>query len=158
MEKEDLSQLKITRTGPVAATAGRRRNKGRIFLVLVILFLVVIGILYWQGVLEPTREVEITTVSLIYPSQANTVLNASGYVVAQRKAAVASKGTGRLETLAVEEGTRVKKGQIIAQIENADLQATMNQVQAQVNTAKANLGQVEAEIKDARLKFERIER
>jgi RND family efflux transporter MFP subunit len=158
MEKEDLSQLKIARTGPAAAPVGRRRNKGRIFLILVILFLVVTGILYWQGVLEPTREVEITTVSLIYPSQANTVLNASGYVVAQRKAAVASKGTGRLETLAVEEGTRVKEGQIIGQLENADIQATLNQAQAQVNTAKANLGQVEAEIKDARLKFERYER
>jgi RND family efflux transporter MFP subunit len=158
MEKEDLSQLKITRTGPAAATSGRRRYKGRIFLVIVILFLVVTGILYWQGVLEPAREVEITTVSLIYPSQAYTVLNASGYVVAQRKAAVASKGTGRLEILAVEEGTRVKKGQIIARLENADLQAALSQAQAQVNTAKANLVQVEAEIKDARLKFERLER
>ena len=62
-----------------------------------------------------------TTVSLVYPSQPNTLLNASGYVVAQRKAAVASKGTGRLETLAVEEGSRVTKGQILARLENADL-------------------------------------
>ena len=158
MEKEDLSQLKITRTGPVAAHAPRPRRKKRIFLVILILFLAVTGILYWQGLLEPTREVEITTVSLIYPSQAYTVLNASGYVVAQRKAAVASKGTGRLESLAVEEGTRVKKGQIIARLENADLQAALNQAQAQVKTAKANLAQVEAEIKDARLKVDRFAR
>jgi RND family efflux transporter MFP subunit len=158
MEKEDLSQLKITRTGPVAVHVARPRQKKRIFLIILILFLVVIGILYWQGLLEPTREVEITTVSLIYPSQASTVLNASGYVVAQRKAAVASKGTGRLETLAVEEGTRVKKGQIIARLESADLQAALNQAQAQVKTAKANLAQVEAEIKDARLKVDRLAR
>jgi RND family efflux transporter MFP subunit len=71
---------------------------------------------------------------------------------------VASKGTGRLESLAVEEGTRVKKGQIIARLENADVQAALNQAQAQVNTAKANVAQIEAEIKDARLKFERLER
>ena len=58
----------------------------------MILSLVLIGLLYWQGVLEPAKEVEVTTVSLIYPSQGETVLNASGYVVAQRKAAVASKG------------------------------------------------------------------
>jgi RND family efflux transporter MFP subunit len=158
MEKEDLSQLKITRTGPAAAISGRPRKKGRIFLIVVILALVVTGILYWTGVLDPVREVEVTTVSLIYPSQAYTVLNASGYVVAQRKAAVASKGTGRLETLNVEEGNRVKKGQIIARLENADLQAAINQAQANVNTAKANLARIEAEIKDARLKFERLSR
>ena len=104
------------------------------------------------------REVEVTTVSLIYPSQAYTILNASGYVVAQRKAAVASKGTGRLEILSVEEGSRVKKGQIIARLENADLQANINQAQANVNTAKANLGQIEAEIKDAQLKYDRSRR
>jgi RND family efflux transporter MFP subunit len=158
MEKEDLSQLKITRTGPVAAQAVRPRKKRRIFLIILVLVLAVTGILYWQGLLEPTREVEITTVSLIYPSQAYTVLNASGYVVAQRKAAVASKGTGRLETLAVEEGTRVKKGQIIARLESSDFQASLNQAQAQVKTAKANLAQVEAEIKDARLKVDRLAR
>jgi RND family efflux transporter MFP subunit len=158
MEKEDLSQLKITRPGSAAVLSGKRRNKGRIFLIVVILFLVLIGILYWQGVLTPVREVEVTSVSLIYPSQAYTVLNASGYVVAQRKAAVASKGTGRLEILAVEEGTWVKKGQIIARLENEDLLAALNQSQAQVNGAKANLIQIEAGIKDARLKFERLGR
>jgi len=158
MEKEDLSRLKITRTGPATPLQGRRSKKGKIFLILVILALIILGFFYWQGALEPTREVEISTVSLIYPSQAYTILNASGYVVAQRKAAVASKGAGRLETLYVEEGSRVKKGTIIARLENADLQAAANQAQANVNTARANWGQVEAEITDAQRKFDRSQR
>jgi len=158
MEKEDLSQLKISRNGSASAISVRPRKKSRIILIVVVLCLIFIGILYWKGFLDPVREVEVTTVSLIYPSQAYTILNASGYVVAQRKAAVASKGTGRLEKLTVEEGDRVKKGQIIARLENADLQAAINQAQANVNTAKANLGRIEAEIKDARLKFDRIQR
>lgn len=158
MEKEDLSQLKISRTESASAFSKRPRKKRRVALIVVILFLLLIGLLYWQGVLEPVKEVEVTTVSLIYPSQAYTVLNASGYVVAQRKAAVASKGTGRLEVLAVEEGNRVKKGQIIARLENADVQATISQARANINTAKANLGQIEAEIKDAQLKFDRNRR
>jgi len=124
----------------------------------VVLCLIFIGILYWKGFLDPVREVEVTTVSLIYHSQAYKLLYAIGYVLAQRKAAVASKGTGRLEKLFVEEGNRVKKGQILARLENADLQAAINQAQANVNTAKANLGRIEAEIKDARLKFDRIQR
>ncbi len=151
MEKEDLSQLTIARTGSASPLKGRPRKKGKILLFLVILLLVILGILFSQGLLEPAREVEVTTVSLLYPSQAITVLNASGYVVAQRKAAVASKGTGRLETLAVEEGNRVKKGQLIAKLENADLQAALNQ-------AKANLGQIEADLKDVQLKFDRTRR
>lgn len=158
MEKEDLSQLKISRTESASAFSKRPRKKRRIALIVVILSLIVIGFLYQKGVLEPAKEVEVTTVSQVYPSQAYTVLNASGYVVAQRKAAVASKGTGRLEVLAVEEGIRVKKGQVIARLENADVQATISQAQANINTAKANLGQIEAEIKDAQLKFDRSRR
>ena len=50
-------------------------------------------------------EVEIATVTTAYPSQAFSLLNATGYVVAQRKAAVASKATGRVEWLGVEEGS-----------------------------------------------------
>ena len=158
MEKEDLSQLKISRTETASAFSKRPRKKRRIVLVFALLFLLFVGLLYWKGVLEPAKEVEVTTVSLIYPSQAYTVLNASGYVVAQRKAAVASKGTGRLEILSVEEGSRVKKGQIIARLENADVQAAISQAQANVNTARANLGQIEAEIKDAQLKDDRSRR
>jgi RND family efflux transporter MFP subunit len=86
--------------------------------------------------------------TLTSPSQANAVLTASGYVVAQRKAAVASKGTGRLVFLGVEEGDRVKKGQIIARIEDEDIQANLDQ-------ARANLRTYEAEVNDAEQSLER---
>jgi RND family efflux transporter MFP subunit len=70
------------------------------------------------------------------------VLTASGYVVAQRKAAVASKGTGRLVYLGVVEGDRVKKNHIIARLEDSDVRASLEQ-------AKANLRLNEADLKDA---------
>jgi RND family efflux transporter MFP subunit len=159
MEKEELSQLKITRNNQDSPGKNfKTRRKGPFILFIGLLVLLILGVLYWQGLLDPAREVEVTTVSLIYPSQTYTLLNASGYAVAQRKAAVASKGTGRLEALLVEEGSRVKKGEILARIESADVQATADQARANVNTARANLGQIEAEIKDAKLKFERSQR
>jgi RND family efflux transporter MFP subunit len=159
MEKEELSQLKITRNNQDSPGNNfKTRRKGPFILFIGLLVLLILGVLYWQGLLDPAREVEVTTVSLIYPSQTYTLLNASGYAVAQRKAAVASKGTGRLEALLVEEGSRVKKGEILARIESADVQATADQARANVNTARANLGQIEAEIKDAKLKFERSQR
>jgi HlyD family secretion protein len=92
--------------------------------------------------------VEVTTVSLVSPSQANALLTASGYVVAQRKAAIASKATGRLVYLGYEEGDKVKKGEIIARIESADVNAALAQ-------AKANLELNQAQKVDAERSLER---
>jgi RND family efflux transporter MFP subunit len=155
MEKEDLSQLKIVRSQNESVTYRRSPRKKIIWAIVILLLLSVIGWGYYQGLLRPSQEVSVTTVSLVYPSQPVTLLNASGYVVAQRKAAVASKGTGRLETLAVEEGSRVKKGQILARLENADLQAQAAQAQANLNAAQANLNQVRAGVTNDRLRFDR---
>src|SRR5437773_8018143 len=67
------------------------------------------------------------------------VLVASGYVVAQRKAAVASKGTGRLVYLGVVEGDRVRAGHVIAQIEDGDVKAQLAQAQANLQVSRAEL-------------------
>jgi len=107
-----------------------------ILVVAVALFSVL-----WGTVGSP-KEVDIAIAMLTSPSQANTVLTASGYVVAQVKAAVASKGTGRLEFLYVEEGDKVKKGEIIARLEDDDVLAALAQ-------AEANLGVAQADSEDA---------
>jgi RND family efflux transporter MFP subunit len=91
----------------------------------------------------------------MYPSQGFTLLNASGYVVAQRKAAVASKVTGRLISLSVEEGSRVTAGQVIALLENEDVLAARNQAEANLNASRQNLEQMKAELHDATLSFNR---
>ncbi len=158
MEKEDLAQLKIPRSEKEPVPYRRSKRKRIVWVLLFLLLLGLIGLGYVRGYLRPAQEVSVTTVSLIYPSQPVTLLNASGYVVAQRKAAVASKGTGRLETLAVEEGSRVKKGQILARLENADLQAQAAQAQANLNAAQANLNQVRAGVSNDRLRFERYQK
>jgi RND family efflux transporter MFP subunit len=155
MEKEDLSQLRISRAEEEPVSYRRSNRKRLVWVLLIFLLLGLIGLGVTRGYLGPSREVSVTTVSLVYPSQPITLLNASGYVVAQRKAAVASKGTGRLETLAVEEGSRVQKGQILARLENADLQAQAGQAQANLNAAQANLNQIRAGVTNDRLRFER---
>jgi pyruvate/2-oxoglutarate dehydrogenase complex dihydrolipoamide acyltransferase (E2) component len=93
--------------------------------------------------------VETVTVAQAYPSQNYTLLNATGYVVAQRKAALSSKATGRLEWLGVLEGSKVKKDEVIARLENRDVAATLGQAQANVKVAQANLEQGQAELLDA---------
>ncbi|MBF0456417.1 MAG: ATP-binding cassette domain-containing protein [Nitrospirae bacterium] len=66
----------------------------------------------------------------MYPSETVTVLNASGYVVAERKAAVSSKITGRLVSINVEEGSRIKKGDILARLENDDVIAAIDHAES----------------------------
>lgn len=149
MANEDLSRLRIDRA---AAAAAPRRRSRRWWLVVL---LPVAAVLYWTLVRNAAVPVELTAVSQAYPSQAYTLLNATGYVVAQRKAAVASKATGRLEWLNVREGSQVKAGEVLARLESNDVVAQMKQAAAGVRVAQANLEQGEAELKDAARALER---
>ncbi len=63
--------------------------------------------------------------------------------------------TGRIVALYVEEGSRVKKGQIIARLEADDVGAQRDQAQANVEVSRQNLEQAKAELADAKASFER---
>ncbi len=114
-----------------------------------------LGLLYRAGLLAPSVTVQAATVTRVYPSQTFTLLNASGYVVAQRKSAISSKVTGRLVWLGVEEGSRVKAGQVIARLESDDVTAARAQAAANVSAARFNLDQAKAELADATLGIDR---
>ncbi|WP_086965675.1 efflux RND transporter periplasmic adaptor subunit [Caballeronia glebae] len=144
MAEHDLAKLKIDR-GPSAAMPRRRRNWLR-YVIVVAIVLALIGVALR---LTGPQAVETATVTSVYPSQSYTLLNATGYVVPQRKAAVASKGQGRVEWLGVLEGTPVKEGQIIARLESNDVAASLAQARAQVKVAQANLELQRAELKNA---------
>ena len=150
MTEPDLSRLKIDRTGAPARSARARWKPRRLLVPAIIATIaaaaVVLG--YWKWSDAPVA-VETATVTMAYPSQSFTVLNATGYVVAQRKAAVASKATGRLVWLNVQEGSRVKADEIIARLEDLDVKATREQSAANLAVARANLEQGLAELRDA---------
>ena len=152
MAETDLSRLKISRDGPAAGMNRRRRVPPWLIALLVAVVIAAIWIV--RDITAPIP-VEQATVSMAYPSQSYTLLNATGYVVAQRKAAVASKATGRLEWLGVREGSRVKQGEIIARLENRDVTATMEQAAANIKLAEANLEQGKAELNEAERNFNR---
>lgn len=99
--------------------------------------------------------VETATVQYLNPASARSLLTATGYVVAQRKAEVASKGTGRLEVLNVEEGDRVDKGDIIAKLEADDVSAAREAARAAVAVAEAEVARTKALAKEAKLAYDR---
>ncbi|BDV42478.1 hemolysin secretion protein D [Geotalea uraniireducens] len=151
MANDDLGKLKIDKTAAFRPT-GRRRKKFWLVVAAVVLVLIALAA---SGVFTPAVEIEAGTVSQVFPYQTFTLLNASGYVVAQRKAAVAAKLTGRLDWLGVEEGSRVRRGQILARLENQDAVAARAQAAANLKSAEAQLEQARAELNDATLSFNR---
>jgi RND family efflux transporter MFP subunit len=152
VSEKDLSGLRIDKP---ARLPGRKKRTRYLFALFLFLLLGALGYLYRQGLLSPALDVKVATLQDMYPSQAFTLLNASGYVVAQRKASVASKTTGRLIALAVEEGSHVKKGQIIARLESDDLSAAVERAKAHVEAERYRLEEAKAELKDATLSYER---
>jgi RND family efflux transporter MFP subunit len=152
MAQPDLSELRIERGGSESTrNVRRRRRTGR----WVLLAFAIVAAAVFAYAYRPAVQVELGTAALSYPSQAYTVLNATGYVVAQRKAAVASKATGRLEWLGVREGSKVRAGEVLARLENRDVTAQMEQSAANIKVAEANLQQADAELKDAQRALER---
>jgi len=152
MAADDLSRLKIDKTAKTVPTIRRKRP---MLIIGAAALIVLAAALYWMGIFTPAQSVEVATVSQTYPSQSFTLLNASGYVVPQRKAAVASKITAQLLEISVEEGSRVKKGDIIARLEGADAAAAQEQAQANVSVSRYSLAQARAELEDAKVSYER---
>ena len=140
----DLSKLKIDRD--LAPVRGRRRRRW-VWLAAVIVVAVAGG--GWFALQPRVTSVATTPVVTAFPSQQFVVLNATGYVVAQRKAAISSKATGRLEWLGVAEGSRVKAGDVIARIDARDVVAQSESAEANVAAARAALVQAQAEETDA---------
>ena len=154
-QKADLSSLRINRNVAEPNGRGGPGNKLMLYSMIGGGALIVLVLIFLGGGMSGAVQVETATVTMTYPSQANAVLTASGYVVAQRKAAVASKGTGRLEYLAVIEGDRVTKGSIIGRLESSDVDAALGSAKASLGMAKAGVEQAKAELEDAKASFER---
>ncbi len=133
----DLSSLRINR--PSQGASGPRKWLGKIILWLLVLAGLFGAVFFLKDIFNSAIEVQLATASLSSPSQASAVLTASGYVVARRKAAVASKGTGTLVFLGVDEGDRVKKGQLIARLEDSDVVAALQRAQGNLRVAQADL-------------------
>lgn len=152
MSEGDLSKLKIDKTGLKAQKGSRKKTA---IISVIVIAVALLAFLLFGSSFRPAVKVEVVMVSQIYPYQTFTLLNASGYVVAGRKAAVASKTTGRLIAIYVEEGSKVKAGQVIARLESDDVTAVHKQAEAHVEVAKQNLVQAKAELIDAMASFDR---
>jgi RND family efflux transporter MFP subunit len=148
MSDPDLSSLRIDKS---KKTSDRPPSKVWTWLLVAAVAIgLVAGYFLLRDRLTPSMSVRVVSATLVTGNEASANLVASGYVVAQRKAEVASKATGRLEFLGFEEGDLVKSGQVIARLENRDFGATLD-------LAKATLQQAEVDSLDRGRKYRRAE-
>jgi RND family efflux transporter MFP subunit len=154
--KDDLASLKIDSQ----ARAGSRRG-GLWFLVglAVIAVLAAVG-WFWTQTLQATavKTAEVTVRAKGGSAGPGTVLNASGYVTARRRATVSSKVTGKVLEVFVEEGKEVRKGQVLARLDDMQIRAALNVAEAQLAAAQRGAAEDEARLKQAELTLDRRSR
>jgi RND family efflux transporter MFP subunit len=108
--------------------------------------------------MQARPEVRLATVSVETGRAAEALVVATGYLESRRQAKIGARGTGRIESIHVEEGSRVQSGQVLAVLEHKDLDASLAAVNASLLRAKAALTEQDILIQQAKREFERIER
>ncbi|ADE14365.1 efflux transporter, RND family, MFP subunit [Nitrosococcus halophilus Nc 4] len=154
---EELEKLRIQRVPKTKSRLVSKSRRKKLALPIGLLFGIVLIYLFFTGTFSSSVEVTVGTVAVSYPAREYTLFNATGYVVPQTKADIASKATGRLEALEVEEGSHVKKGDIVARLENQDVLAGKERAKANVAVAHAQLAEAKAELKDATVALARAQ-
>ena len=134
-DREDLlNNLKIDRSQ--APTGDHSSSRKFIMLGLAVF---IVGLFYWIFLSEDELK-EVTTFTVkslqMSDSSATSILDASGYVVARRRATVSSKMTGKVMKVFIEEGMYVEEGQLLAQLDDSTMIADLNYSQSQLNEAK----------------------
>ena len=142
----DLSRLRINRDAPPPGV--QRAVMRNIVMLFIVAALIAGGVWYARARSVPV--VQVVTVgapvggSSGAPASATSV-TANGYVVARTKASVSAKAAGRLAYLGVSEGSFVRKGVVIARLDNADFLAAISQAEANVAASDASLIEASAD-------------
>ena len=150
-----LNQLRIDRTQPPPST-----GQAKWWIIAAAVLMAAVGVWY---LLRPTGLPITTAVAQALPSGSKTnagasLLDASGYIVARRRATVSSKVTGKIVKVMLEEGQRVEEGEVIARLDDANWRASLAQSRAQLQQAEANVASAQTAFDDAKPIFARSEK
>src|SRR5215212_1933073 len=138
-----LRSLKIDR-GPAPSPAANNRTPKLLLLgIAALLAVVALGYVF---LFSGTKTISVAAVRVESggASAGESVLTASGYVVAHHKIAVGAKVMGRVAWIGVEKGDRVQEGQVLVRLEDSEFRAQVNQAKANLAASQARLDQLRA--------------
>ncbi|HEY3655196.1 MAG TPA: efflux RND transporter periplasmic adaptor subunit [Steroidobacteraceae bacterium] len=147
-----LQQLRIDRGSGISPP-----GSGRTWLLVVAAALLIGGAIAWVWMRPEGIPIHVVAARALAESgaAAGSILDASGYVVARRQATVASKITGKMVELDIEEGEHIKAGQIIARLDDSNIRAALNQARAQLDYARAGLAETQVNVTNAQRDYDR---
>jgi RND family efflux transporter MFP subunit len=161
--RDPLSTLRISRSHSQQRSSSARRwirklvILGGILLAFAAVVLAVhaMGLLDVMDSLQPRPEVRVASVSVQTGRAADATVVATGYLESRRQAKIGARAPGRIELLKVEEGSRVKKGEMLAALEHADLDASLAANQAQLEQARAQVEEQKVLITRTKREYDR---
>ena len=150
----DLASLKIDR-GPVR----EQRSGLRRLAVWLLALLLLVGLLVWAYPRMEAqlfkREVKTSTIVEVSPSLAVTNLTATGYVIAERRSKVGANVAGRIARLHVREGSRVKQGDLLIELDADDQKGNVAAAQARMAAAEAKVPAARARLAELKMQLDR---
>ena len=152
VDKAALEGLRIERTG-------EDRPRRSPWVIIVPVALVVLGGLAWMMLRGGGKEVRVAPAKAVTAGQSSgAVLNATGYVTARRQATVSSKVTGKVIEVFIEEGMRVKEGQVLARLDASYVSRGLALARAEAQAAASALDETRVRIREAQLDYDRAAR
>jgi RND family efflux transporter MFP subunit len=151
--KDDLASLRID----ADSRAGDRRSGVWIVVAVLLLALLGAGGWFFSQRLQATsvKTAAVAARANGAGAAAGSVLNASGYITARRRATVSSKVTGKVLQVYVDEGKEVKKGQILARLDDSQIRAALEVARAQLGASQRSAAEDEARLREAQLTLDR---
>jgi RND family efflux transporter MFP subunit len=122
------------------------------WIVLVVVLLLALGAGGWWW-FNQSRQVEVQVATAVPAASVSgasgSVLDASGYVIARRQATVSAKTTGKVREVLIQEGMRVEAGQLLATLDDTNVDAQLELAEAQVNSARQRVAELKVQLSDA---------
>lgn len=135
---------------------GRKKRRKKLIIIISSIAVVVLGLIIWAGmaIAHGSSKIDPSKLAKVDKADLAKSVVATGKVEPITKVEVKSKASGIVKKLLVEYGDRVKKGQLLAQLDKEEIQAQVEQSKAALQAAEANLTGAEADYERAKVDAE----
>lgn len=131
--------------GPGGNASGRHSRKMLMWAVLVAGVIIATALIVRAMASVPEVRVERARLEAgSGPAPGSVVLTAGGYIVAHHTIEVSSKVIGKVAWVGVEQGEKVKEGQVLVRLDDSEFRAQLDQAEGNLQALEAKLAELKA--------------